>query len=262
MSDRNELVGWLPSAPTRELAGARLRCFLPLQYLAARGVAGEIFDPARSDRYDVCVFQKRYAEEDLRLAAELKWSGRRVILDQCDNHLYDPERRPVYQERAERLRRMLALADLVTVPTPELGRALGAPFAVVDDALDPVTPPTLKQRALALLQNARRRKRLLWFGNAGHDYPPFGLIDLARILGDLNQVAERCSIELLVISNDEAAAARATAGASFPVLYRRYETATFQSLARTADLCLLPVTENDFTRGKSVNRPALALRLG
>jgi hypothetical protein len=256
------VIAFEPSVPSVEAASARLRCYLPMRYLREAGRECELFDPARLERYRVVVFQKAYAPKHIEFARTLRARGVPTVFDLCDNHLFAPPGQPALAERAVRLREMLSLMTVVTVCTPDLGRALDRDSVVIDDALDEVGPAPLSD----LRRRARRwlggPARLVWFGNAGMDCPAFGLIDLARIVPELNALHARTPVRLTVISNSRELFARHTAGARFHTRYREYRTQTFQTHFRRNDICLVPVTHNPFTLCKTVNRPALSLLLG
>jgi hypothetical protein len=249
------VIAWKPAAPTPELASARLRCFRPLEYLRAAGWPCELFDPTQMHRYRAVVFQKAYGDDDLAIAAHLRGLGVRTLFDLCDNHFVGPA------DRADRLRRMLDGVDAVTVATPELAKLVARPTCVIDDALDSVEPDwwsSFRRR----LPRRRRPLRLVWFGNAGMDDPPFGLIDLARIRPELEQIHRRRPIHLTVISNSKATFDRHLGCVRFPVTYCAWDNRRYQRILRRQDLCLIPISPNPFTMCKTVNRLALALLLG
>lgn len=252
---KQSLVAWRPAAPTPELASARLRCFRPMQYLNEAGIGCELFDANRMDRYRLVVFQKAYSDHDLDIAAHLRSLGVRTVFDLCDNHFIGPP------ERSERLRRMIDRVDAVTVATPELAKWIDRPSDVIDDALDEVS--TSWWASIQKVLPARRRSlRLVWFGNAGQDDPAFGLIDLARIRPQLEQLHRRRPIRLTVISNSRESFDRHLRSVGFPTAYVEWDNRRYQSILRRQDLCLIPVTPNPFTRCKTSNRLALALLLG
>ena len=259
-------IAFRPSSPSPEMASARLRCFLPVRYLRAAGWECEVFEPSAWQRYRAVVLQKAYAEEDLTLADCLRAHGIRVIFDLCDNHFYVPTDRPDLRERANRLRRMIDRADAVSVCTNELARHVGRPSTVIDDALDEIAPgwlaPWQRTCRTILARCWRKRFQLVWFGNAGLDSPPFGLIDLARLVPVLNELDRHVPLSLTVISNSRDAFVRHLAGARFPTRYREYHTHSVQGLLQAHDVCVIPVSPNPFTLSKTINRPALALLLG
>jgi hypothetical protein len=247
---------------TPELASARLRGYLPCKYLRQAGWACEMYDPARVEQYHTVVFLKAYAPEDLELADRLRRQGTRTIFDLCDNHFHDPESRPVFRERAERLRRMIDRVDEVTVSTPELAKLIPRPSTVIDDALDEIRSDWAGTMVRWFHRRFRRPLRLVWFGNAGQDYPRFGMIDLKELVPTLNRLAAGRAIHLSVISNSREMFAAHLADADFPVAYHEFQTDTFQRICRSHDVCLIPVQSNPFTVCKTINRPALSLLLG
>jgi hypothetical protein len=249
----HKVNAWKPAAPTPQLASARLRCFRPMKYLNAAGIQCELFDPNRMDRYRTVVFQKAYSDHDLDIAAHLHGLGVRTVFDLCDNHFVGPP------ERAVRLRQMIERVDAVTVATPELATWIGRPCEVIDDALDEV--PARRWLRFPLVW-PRRSLRLVWFGNAGQDDPPFGLIDLARIRPHLEQLHRIRPIRLTVVSNSRPTFDRHMAGIRFPATYVEWDNRRYQSILRRQDLCLIPVTPNPFTNCKTSNRLALSLLLG
>jgi hypothetical protein len=251
------VIGWKPAAPTPDLASARLRCFRPMEYLNAAGWSCELFEPAAMHRYRAVVFQKSYSDNDLAIARHLKQLGVRTLFDLCDNHFYNPLGLAELDERVDRLRRMIQAVDVVTASTPALAAQMDRPCAVVDDALDAVPG-----RRGSWFRRLRRRRRLVWFGNAGQDEPAFGLIDLARIRPALEALNARRPITLTVISNSRSTFERWLPAMPFPTRYVEWDTRRYQQTIAAHDLCLLPVSANPFTVCKTVNRLATALLIG
>ncbi|MFO0810880.1 MAG: hypothetical protein U0746_19805 [Gemmataceae bacterium] len=249
-------IAFKPAAPTPQLASARLRCYKPTEYLRAAGWDVREFDPGRMNEYRVVVFQKAYSEEDLQIAAHLRGLGVRTAFDLCDNHF-------VFADgRAERLRRMIDAVDAVSVATPELGKLIARPATVIDDALDDVPDSWWAEFRRRLPRRRGSPLRLIWYGNAGMTEPPFGLVDLARLLPDLVATHARSPITLTVVSNSRPSFDAMVGRAPFPVTYHEWDTAAFPRLFRRHHVCLIPVTINPFTVGKTVNRLALSLLLG
>src|SRR5215469_10166430 len=102
----------------------RYRVLTPIEFLSARGHAVELYDEANFDRYDLVVFSKAYGAEDRKLARRLKGAGKRVLLDLCDDHFYNPEGLPKYREARESLLAMIAICDGVVCSTPVLAQAV------------------------------------------------------------------------------------------------------------------------------------------
>jgi len=93
------------------IASYRYRVLQPIAFLAARGHPVELYDEANFDRYETVVFSKAYADKDRKLARRLKAAGKRVLLDLCDDHFYNPEDLPKYREAREHLLAMIAICD-------------------------------------------------------------------------------------------------------------------------------------------------------
>lgn len=252
----HSVIAFKPAAPTPTLASARLRCYKPAEYLNAAGWDVRPFDPARMNEYRAVVFQKAYTDEDLQIVAHLRGLGVRTAFDLCDNHF-------VFADgRADRLRRMLAAVDAVSVATPELGKLVGRPASVIDDALDEAPENWWAEFRRRWPRRQRNPLRLIWYGNAGLADPPFGLVDLARIIPDIAAVHARQPVSLTVVSNSRETFDRLIGRPAFPVEYREWDTVAFPRLFRRHDVCLIPVTVNPFTVCKTVNRLALSLLLG
>jgi hypothetical protein len=258
-------IGWIPTSQDSRIASARLRCALPSLYLRKAGWRSEVFEESRAGSYDVVVFQKVYDKDRLALAERLRQRGTATIFDLCDNHFYNPDDLPQLAERADRLRRMLDLVSAVSVSTEALAELVAdrSP-TVIDDALDPITPSPLgRARSWARYRlGMGRRIRLVWFGNAGTESPPFGLAHLPRINSTLEELAARRPLSLTVISNSRSAYERAVASASFPTRYVEWNAGTFRRAFPDHDICVLPIEPNPFTLCKTANRVALSLQLG
>lgn len=257
-------AGFVPAAYSRDVASVRLRCLRPHEILSERGVRTRILPIDGELDVDVLVLVKAYEAKHLSLARRAVAAGTAVIFDLCDNHLWPPATDAAGRQRQARLREMLELADVVTVPTPELAEAVGCSSAVVvPDALE--TFPNTGRLAGARFNEdiwGRRTLRLLWFGNAGSERQGFGLVDLTRISSDIESLASRRRLKLTVVSNDWRQFRRCLGRARFPKQYVRWNRRSFPTVARRHDICLLPATLNPFTRSKSPNRLATAFQLG
>lgn len=255
-------IGWKPFTTRRDVASVRVRCLVPQQILASRGWRSELFNVARPGHHDVVVFQKAYEAGDLDLAEQLSARGVRIVFDLCDNHFHTPGERPELVARAERLRRMIDLADGVTVSSPLLGDLVDKKRTfLIDDALDPVAAAGRMRRGQWF---GRRMKgvRLTWFGNAGSEEPAFGLVDVARIVPDLNRLHRHLPLSLTVVTNSKDGYRRHLADAQFPTRFVPWSLPTFPATHAAAEMCLLPITINPFTVCKTSNRVVTSLMLG
>lgn len=275
-------VRWWTSRINPRHAGIRIRAHLVIRELRRQGCAVGWYDPRRADTGDLrtLVVHMRYDEDTQRQVEALRGRGVRVLFDMCDNHFYAQPDQPQKAARAAPLRRMIQLADEVIVSTPELGAVVQAqaapasPPRVIPDACDDLTyvPVSLKQRLVALLPAARLRRRvrasvsegrvpLLWFGHHG-TYEDVGMLDLLRIRSELERLDERVPLHLSVVSNNRDKFQAHFGDWSFPVAYGEWYAHQFDSIARLHRIALIPVVENDFTRGKTANRVITAFLHG
>lgn len=246
---------WVPTAPTESVASARLRCFRPAAALAAVGWDSAVLAGRRPVRTDVVVFQKAYSSRHLTLAARLRRRGTAVVLDLCDNHFHNPGDDPALSQRADRLRSMIGLAHVVTASTPAMADLVNHRCVyVVDDALD-VERPVRSPAAVPGHQ-------LVWFGNAGSEKEQFGMGELGAIVGDLELLARCADFELVVLSNSREAFEHHLGRARLRARYEPWTPGSVGSVLGSADVAVLPITSNPFTRCKTSNRVVTALQHG
>jgi hypothetical protein len=248
-------VRWVPGAASDAVASARLRCYRPSVALAKAGWDSVVATGRRPMRADVVVFQKAYSDRHLALAARLRRRGTAIVLDLCDNHLHYSATEPVLARRADRLRRMIGLADVITASTPSMAELVDHPCVkLVDDALEMSQP--------IRLPTAERGRRLVWFGNAGSDEEGFGMCDLGAIMSDVEKLAAGIDCELVVLSSSRDAFERHVGPRRIAARYVNWTPAAAAEALASADVALLPITPNPFTRCKTSNRVATALQSG
>jgi hypothetical protein len=260
-------IGWKPvSYDFDKVPSARYRSSLPVEHLQRAGVDARILPADGSGTYDCVVFQKRYTDDDLALARRFADRGVKVVLDLCDNHFYVPDGAPKLLARADRLRHMIELADVVTVSTPALSDLLpGKRTFVIDDALEVPRFAAAGKRWGAARKRVRTGHspvRLVWFGHAGAESPPFGLVELASILPELEVLHRSTPLRLTVISNSRERYQRYVAGARFPTRYARWRATTFAPRVASHDVALIPMLPDPHTRCRTNNRARTALLLG
>lgn len=255
-------LAFKPRVKDPTIASYRYRVLEPISFLKARGQSVELFDEAYLDRYDAVVFSKAYAPEDRKLARRLKAAGKRVLLDLCDDHFYNPFDLPKYREAREGLLAMIALCDQVVCSTPVLARAVQAHAglaetpAVAPDAYEPAgvevgTPTPLDQPA-----------RLLWFGRHGSPNAPAGLADLLLIKDPLLKAYAKRPFELVVCSDSPERFEQVAPELHVPARFVAWTPESFAAeLART-DGVLIPLSDNPFVAAKTHNRLSLALSAG
>lgn len=263
------LIAWKPFQFRWQAPSARLRSYLPCQYLEKEGYSCEIFEPKNIDNYQLVIFQKAYAQEDIELAKSLKNVGTKIVFDLCDNHFYNPEHSPVLTERKERLYQILEIADTVTVSTCELQKVVaseGKDSIVIDDVVHQWWTTNLWEdltiNARKLTFKKKNLLKLVWYGSAGLDSPPFGMIDLEQTVPILEAISQQFPIQLTVISDSEEKYHKYLSKTSFSTRYFKWELTSFPRLFKENDICLIPINLNPFTICKSNNRLILSLLLG
>jgi hypothetical protein len=264
----NATIAWKSFSDSPDKASARLRSFLPCRYLREAGWRCEIFEGSNVASYELVIFQKAYDEESIMLAKSLTGRGVKTVFDLSDNHFYNPDDLPALRKRAARLCRMIETVDAVSVSTPELGKLIKHEDCVV---IDDVVDAPQSNAVLSALSNLRERLRnissawplrVVWYGNAGAENPPFGLIDLPRALPHLEALNTQTPVELTIISNSEELFRKYLGKVSFPVRYYEWSHDTFPRIFRRQDLCIIPVASNPFTVCKTNNRLVLSLLMG
>ena len=244
------------------VASYRYRVLEPIAFLNARGQRAEEFDEARLDRYDAVVFSKAYGPQDRKLARRIKAAGKRVILDLCDDHFYNPFDLPKYREAHASLREMIALCDKVVCSTPVLARAVQAEArmtalpAVAPDAYEPAGvaagPPT----------PAGQPAQLLWFGRHGSPNAPAGMADLLLVKDALAEAQALRPFELVICSDSEARFDEVAAELGLPARFVAWTPDSFAEQLARADAVLIPLSDNPFVAAKTHNRLSLALSAG
>ena len=115
----------------------------------------------------------------------------------------------------------------------------------------------------ALTPDARvRRKRLVWFGNAGAPYSEGGMLSILRVTHHLARVNTKIPIELVVVSNSIDMFRANIHPLPFPTVFHKWDVFGIFDRIASADVCILPQSQDEFTRTKSANRAVLALSLG
>jgi hypothetical protein len=249
-------VRWVPATASDTVASARLRAYRPAAALGRAGWDSAVVRGRWPVRADIVVFQKAYEDHHVRSAQRLRRRGSLVVFDICDNHFFhESAGDPALLARAARLRALLAVAHIVTVSTPELATFVDHPdVRVVDDALEPTRPTRSPAPGAG--------SRLVWFGNAGSEREGYGLRDLGTIVPALESLARQIPFHLTVLSNSREAYERHIGGAHFSANYEQWTVDGSEEALTSADVALIPVTLNDFTRCKTGNRVVTALQSG
>ena len=241
----------------------------------------ELFNPRHVSRYAAVIYSKIYDDSSYAEAVNLQGQGIRIIFDLCDNHFYNPRDLKYWKKAGERLRRIMALADELVVSTEALAEVIKRelpmekPITVIGDAVETeiksshmVWKQWLAFRQFASLLRKLRagqgqgRIPLVWFGNHGSPYAEGGMLDLQRIRSLLEGINRHYPISLTVISNSRRKYQRFIKPWRMPTYYLTWYPETFFPALRAHTIAVIPISDNPFTRCKSNNRLALALREG
>jgi len=260
------------------LASIRYRMLQPMAALRAAGVAIECYDEARGPGgYDAIIFCKSQGERAVEIARAAQAAGTRLIYDMCDNLFVAHRIGHASAARIARVSELIALADHATFSTATLAEqiarevALTAPHSVIPDALDTApatsTPGTWRERwAMAGLRRflARHPDALhcVWFGKSLGRVSGYVHIDAAVM--QLREFTARTgrATTLTVISNDRLNCWRAARRWGIPNHYLPWTQGSAAAAMALHRVALIPLENNHYTAGKTMNRPATALLLG
>jgi len=258
-------IGWFPGGADRRIPSTRMRTYEPVRALKRAGVHASV--QLRTDVHglDCVVFQKAYDRRAIEWAQQLRAAGVATVFDLCDDHFHNPDDDPALARRAETLRVMIDLVDVVTVSVPGLVPVVGHPrVRVVDDALE-FLPLARSAHRWAPWWRALRRSdviRIAWFGASGTLSPRTGLACIEDAIPDLERLHRDRPVSLRVISDSRERFDQCVAPAAFPTEYRHWTQRSFVRSFVPADVCVIPVTLNPSTIQKTANRLRTALMLG
>ena len=244
------------------VASYRYRVLEPIGFLKARGQAVEEFDEAYLDRYRTVVFSKAYGPEDRKLARRLKASGKRVMLDLCDDHFFNPSDLPKYREARESLLAMIAICDKVVCSTPVLARSVQANAGLAETP--GVAPDAYEQAAVSAGPPTPpdQPARLLWFGRHGSPNAPAGMADLLLVKDRLVEALALRPFELVICSDSEERFREVAAELEIPTRFVAWTPPSFAAELAIADAVLIPLSDNPFVAAKTHNRLTLSLSAG
>lgn len=272
-------IGWRPTSGDARIASVRIRCLNPLGELQRHGYPVELYRPSRRGSYAAVIFSKVYDEATQAEAERLRAAGAWVVLDLCDNHFHDDIGSEAARTAADRLRRMLGLADELVASTEAMADVLrqetggGTPVTVIGDAVEATiegvrTLPWDRwrdHRRLARLTERLRggsAARLVWFGSHGGPSGDHGMADLEAIRPLLESLHAEHPLSLTVISNSAEKFDRLIRPWSLPTNYLAWSPVTFLPALRLHEIAVIPIRSNPFTRCKTNNRLATALAAG
>ncbi|MFK8020849.1 MAG: hypothetical protein AB8B86_13855 [Pseudomonadales bacterium] len=257
------MIAWKPKSNNRAVASVRYRCLMPLDALQKAGYEVELFDDRRLASYDAVIFSKLYDKKNIEIAKRLKRQGSSVILDICDNHLYNPKGLPEYEQVQQNLREMIGLSDLIVCASDALADVLKNEVGlqqrplVIGDGIE-----TLPANDGISIAPGAAKYNLLWFGNHGSPNAQCGMLDLLTIRSELESLSSQHSVDLHVVSNNEAMYLEHILPLALPTRYSEWSYETFESVIRGSNAILIPISNNPFSICKTNNRLVMGLSFG
>lgn len=268
-------IRWHADLYDPSMASIRLRLFQPMKALRERGhdvrlLTGEFPGDA------VLIFSKSSSMQALSLAEQAATRGQPIVYDICDNVFEKPSRDEKDEARKERVRRLMKLAGVVTCTTEPLARLLAQDVPDIAGKTEIVPDPLEDSREFSGSRSFLERIRLwrlrrflrrhagalhlVWFGKCKKGYA--GIEHLDRIVELLQSLPLARPVTLTVISNRRKIYRRCSSSWRVPKFYFDWSLATFDAALRLHDAAIIPVDENSYTVGKTINRPATALMAG
>ncbi len=274
----NHRIGWFADRVDQGMASIRLRMLSPIEILSARGFDVAACPPQPDARdYHTVVFSKAFSGRAVRFAQAVREAGGRIVFDICDN-VFASSYRPDQGRRKARLRAMLEIADVITVATDELARQITAavpglivPCHVLPDMIPPLSlvpdeklAQTERKHLDHLDQFLARHPQALhcvWFGKSQGRLA--GLSHLGRIVDLLRQRQRKSPTTLTIINNQRWRYALHRVGwRGVPVHFLPWSLGSFGAALARHEIALIPLEQNAYTLGKTINRPATALLAG
>lgn len=264
----------VPNEDYLKQAGARIRYRRIAAFLEATGhrltllPVGEF----KTIDHDVYLFSKCFDASALVIAQMAASNGRMVGVDLFDDYFSQKD-----DSRFQRLRGWLmgafANADFVLCSTPVMRRvaeqyAPTVPAFVMNDPYERHDIRSLRQqvtRKHATLW-AKGVLNVAWYGMGDNPYFPVGLSDLVAFSGDLDTLEGRgFDVRLRVLTNARAMTGDGLAALSaltLPYDIREWSEAEESRLLAWSHVVFLPVSAQNFSIAKSLNRAITALCAG
>lgn len=262
---------------SRKKASIRLRVLEPMAALRDAGVlVGRYPKLTGPSGYDAVIISKAFGRGAKKAMRAAQAAGCGLIFDICDNRFAN-NRVKGSAHHGARTSELLAQADIVTVPTDAMGDLLIAStpeiagrVRVVPDMLEDISTLSALRPSLIERFHLRRLRAFLaahpdalhvvWFGNNMAGVSGVGLLDEA--VAQLRQFAKRHPVTLTIINNQPSVYRDVSAQWGMPSFYMPWSLVSFPAALKLHRAAIIPVARNDYTAGKSINRPATAIMAG
>jgi glycosyltransferase involved in cell wall biosynthesis len=262
-----------------KIASSRIRGLNILKHFKKNKIKPqmEIYDENSRDDYFLVIFYKMFKEEHYLLAKALQKDGKKVCFDICDNYFYNPNNLKEYAIYGDEVKRMVHLADVVTVSSVSMKDVLvqNIPEArnkihIIEDSFEEEIASEEKfykkilQRIkiIKYKRSVSNRIKLLWFGNSSSKNAESGISSLLKIRSLIEKYSEQYPITLTVVSNDKNNYIKLVSNWNAQTKYIKWNPLTFIPILKHQDATLIPVIKNSFTACKTNNRVIQSLVYG
>lgn len=268
-------VGWHAKSYDPTMASIRVRLLEPMAYLQERGIKAETYCQKVGPQYDLLIFSKSFCHKALDIARAARFSGKPVVFDICDN-IFGGKARIDTRRRIGRVKEMLSLATHVTFSTPVLAHQVqqalpevASKSHIIPDTMDNLSvvnssPCIFAQRELEALRHFLGSHvgalHCVWFGKSQGTLS--GIAHLGAAVAELEKFSRTHPVTLTIISNKRWLCWRARREWKLPTHYMPWSLATFEEGLKCHQVAIIPVERNQYTRGKTINRPATAIAAG
>jgi hypothetical protein len=268
----------IQSEAFRSSAGVRIRydrfidgCFGTDTQILVRPLAEIVAAPLDCDAY---IFCKTFSSVAIAFAQRIKAHGRIVAQDLFDDYFSQCDDERLFQYR-NWMRQIEPFTDVALCTTPRMAEVIAeflphSPIIVIEDPIDDFNPIRIAALVDRKIERARRTRhlKLAWFGIGDNPLFPVGIADLTSP-AMLSQIAafktQGWDTSLTVATNQRALSADGLADlrrCPLPVELVEWSEAVERDVLAAADVALLPVGTQGFSRAKSMNRAVTALNQG
>ena len=267
---------WHADRCDMRVASVRLRLVQPVEYLRKRGLSIDTserpFDPAR---HDVVLFCKSVSAEAQDIAERAKAEGKIIIYDLCDN-VFAGKKNKKTEQRSAAVRKMLAIADHAVFTTHVLRQQVLETVAypieqttVIPDGLDRFLRGSDRrggeieqacQGIEGFLGKHQGALHCIWFGKS--QGRKSGIAHIGRAVRELEEFSTRRPVTLTVVSNRPFRYWIHSRRWRIPHYYQEWQAENFGDILARHDVAVIPVEQNEYTLGKTINRPATAILSG
>lgn len=268
-----------------------------MKKLRQRGINVELFNEDAPNTYDIVVIRGmvcyQYVKDEkeselLEKVGQLRDQGTLLVLEDCDNHFYNPKNLSDWGAVARCLKAIGSITNTIVVPTAPLALVMKEafentkPVVIIGDAVEEKMDAyndtlmaklfsvrrylermrLLKLRLTIGLEKIRGTTHLVWFGNHGSQYAEGGMLDLLNIKSVLENQHKQHPLSLTVISNSKNKYDENIASWRIPTRYVNWDRLSFTAVLKAHSVALIPIAKNPFTVCKSNNRVVLSLYSG